>query len=314
MSYVDLPGNLAGANVIGDHNYHQFINPLVGGERKGHGLVPRNLETHPQYCYSWAPQGVDVPMIPEAEWPAWIAKKDAEKSWLNDIRMKSGPNGGMIPSRDQNGRGYCWRHSACSAVLLYRAKMGQPYADLSAYAGACRLRNYRDEGGWGAEGVDDEMKYGDPTSEFWPQRAVDRKYDTPETWANAKQHVALAQWADLTRAQYDRKLSWAQVVSCHLQNMPTVDDFNWWSHSVCGCGVVNGKAMRACTRAQSGKLLQLADFDRAWAMDNPVTGGLGNAIWNSWGDREGANGIDILTGNKATPDGCVALCGVRPAA
>lgn len=200
----------------------------------------------------------------------------------------------------------CWRHSGTSAHLLIRARDDQPYLDLSPYAGACRIKNYRDEGGWGAQGVDDIMDNGDPTAEFWPQRAVSRQYDNANTWANAKLHRFTEGFIDMGSPQYDRTLTFNQVITCLLSRIPVVVDFNWWSHSVCAADAVNGTSQMGITRAESGKLMQLQEFDAYWGINNPVTGGIAIRIWNSWGDSWSTNGMGVLTGSKAVPDGATA--------
>ncbi len=309
MSYMHSTGEI----IINETNWKQFINPVLPDGSVGHhGLIPRQYNLNPLGSYPWA-KTVTFPLIPRAEWSARCATKAAEKSWLSDVRMTEGPNGGMIPSRDQNGRGYCWMHSGVSATLAARAAMGEPYADLSAYMGACIIKNYRDEGGWGAQGVDWLVKNGIPTSEFWPQRAVDRKYDTPAMRENAKKYTVLDQWADLTAGQYDRNLSFEQNATLFLSNQPTVVDFNWWSHSVCGLDLVDGSTQYSSTRMESGKLPQLFEFEVVWGMNDPVTAGFGIRIWNSWGDSWSQNGTGILTGNKAIPDGGVGIRLVHPA-
>lgn len=219
------------------------------------------------------------------------------------------PNGILVTRR--NGSvlisGNCWRHSPVSGHLLILARDNQPYVDLSAYAGACRIKNYRDEGGWGAQGTDDEVEYGSPTSEFWPQRSMSRSNDNPRTWEDAKKHRILEGWWDLAEAQYDRNLTFDQLATCLLLNIPVVVDFNWWSHSVCAADLVNGASMMGVSRNARGKLLRGKQFDLVWGMDDPVTGGFSVRIWNSWGDSWSENGMGVLTGSKCVPDGAVAL-------
>lgn len=291
--------------LIGPHNAHLFTSDQqVDGEHKARGLIPRNYKTHPVGHYPWA-TAVDFPLIPRSEWEARAAEKTSRRAWLSDIRLK-GNNGQPVPSRDQNGRGYCWRHSPTSCNLLLRAFAGLPYADLSAYAGACMIKAFRDEGGWGAQGVDDVIRRGDPTSEFWPQRSVDRANDNPRTWENAALHRIIDQWADLNQAEYDRGLTFDQVGTLLLSDVPVVGDFNWWSHSVCLMDLVNGSGQFGVFRADSGKLATAAEFEEAWAVNDPVTAGWGVRLWNSWGDSWSDRGMGTLTGSKAVPDGAVA--------
>ncbi len=217
------------------------------------------------------------------------------------------PNGTLITRR--NGSvlisGNCWAHSGVSACLLLRCAGNMPYADLSAYAVACIIKSYADEGGWGAEGLDFLTTRGCPTSEFWPQRSVDRANDRPETWADAALHKVTEGWIDLVAQQYDRTMSFAQRATLWLSDGPTIDDFNWWSHSVCGCKLVEGATMRHETRMSNGKLATLQQFDDLWDVNGP-TAGFGCMIWNSWSDSWGELGMGVLAGSHAQADGCTA--------
>src|SRR3954451_2839279 len=96
--------------LIGDHTpEHVTHDVTVDDEVKARGLVPRDYGRYPVGCYSSAPgfQAVDMPMIPQGEWSERIRDKVATRSQLSDIRLSSGPNGGPIPSQDQNGKGFC---------------------------------------------------------------------------------------------------------------------------------------------------------------------------------------------------------------
>ncbi len=108
-----------------------------------------------------------------------------------------------------------------------------PYVRLSAHAGACIIKNFRDQGGWGAQGLDRLRSHGQPSVEFWPEKSMNRQYDKPETWENAALHKVVEGFIDLDEPQYDRRLSFQQVLTCLLRNIPVIGDYSWWGHSVC---------------------------------------------------------------------------------
>ncbi len=137
----------------------------------------------------------DMKLMSDDEINAAIAQKNADRSWLNDIRT-TGMKGQRIPSRDQDGKGYCWAHSSTWATIIVRAKNGQPYADLSAYAIACKIKGFADEGGWGAESLDFIAKTGCPSATFWPQQSMLRSNDNANTWADAAKH-RVTEWISL---------------------------------------------------------------------------------------------------------------------
>jgi hypothetical protein len=260
--------------IINDSNFQQALSPIIDGERKGHGCIPRDFMRCP-VGYLPCAKPFDLPLIPESEWQERLDAQIAAKAQLSNVRNTGGPNNGPIPSRDQDGKGYCWAHSSTSAALIIRALMGEPYADLSAFAVACAIKNFQDEGGWGSESLEFIAERGIPTSQFWPQQSMSRSNDNPATWENAKLH-RFTEWMDLDPAQMK-----AQLVTCLLLGLPVVSDFDWWGHSVCTIDLVSLNPFR--TR-----------------------------IWNSWGDAWSENGTGILEGRKAIPDAALAARVMTP--
>jgi hypothetical protein len=143
-------------------------------------------------------------------------------------------------------------------------------------------------------------------------RSVDRANDNPNTWANAAQHKLVEAWEDVQAAQYDRNLTFQQFMTGFLCRCPGVMDVYWWSHSICGMDPVEGSSTWGLCRAGNGKLLALHDFERVWAVNHPVTAGFGVRILNSWSDSWGDQGMGILTGNQAIPDGGLLIRTTTP--
>lgn len=210
-----------------------------------------------------------------------IDKKDhiENRKYTGFVYCVTVPNSTLITRR--NGciliSGNCWAHSPTIATMLLRAKANMPYVRLSAYAIACIIKQYRDEGGWGAHALDFISTKGVPSVEFWPEKSMARTNDKPETWANAKTHRVTEGWADISAAVYDRDLTFDQVATALLLNFPVIGDFNWWGHSIC--------------------LMDLVEVER---------GSFGVRFINSWSDKWGENGEGILQGKKAIPDGATA--------
>ena len=227
------------------------------------GLVERDYEVNP-VGYNSRPFA--IPLIPENQWEARLSAKLAAKSCLSEIR-KRGNFGGLIPATDQNGKGYCWAHSTVSAMMLLRARQNEPYVELSAYAIACIIKNYRDQGGWGSQSLEWVAQHGCPSSGFWPLKSMSRSNDTPAMRANAALHK-VTEWQD------HEPRNKAQLVTCLLLDIPVVSDFNWWGHSVCTMDLVSLNPFR--TRILNS--------------------------WSNWGDR----GEGILEGSKAIPDGAIS--------
>lgn len=291
--------------IIHAGNAHQFLSPEIDGEKKARGLVPRNFAACPHGSMPEAP-AFDIPVIPQSEWAQRCADQLAQGRRNSDFRRK-GKFGQPIPSLDQNGKGYCWAHGTTGAVLVQRAVTNMPFVSLSAYAVACIIKNYQDQGGWCGESLAFLTKNGVPDEKFWPQRSMSKANDTAEMRANALLHKVTEGFYDLGQPIYDQKLTFDQAATCHLLNVPTAEDFNWWGHSVCCLDLVNGATQRGISRAESGKLLGLVEFDAVWDMNNPVTSGFGTRILNSWGDTFGDMGEAVLTGSKCIPDNAVGV-------
>lgn len=254
--------------VINDSNYSDFVDPIVDGEGRKRGLIPRDYSDVPVGAIYGA-KPFDLPLIPEDEWEDRLQERIKQKAQLSDLRNVSGPDGGPIPSRDQDGVGYCWGHSGTSAVMLLRAAMGLPYVDLSAFSVCAPIKDFRDQGGYCGQGVEFMAKYGIASADVWPNQSRDRSLkNAPAVLASYKLHQ-VTEWMDL-----DPHNMKAQLVTCLLSGIPVATDFNWWGHSVASVDLVKIKPFR--TR-----------------------------IWNSWGDRWSDNGMGILEGSKAVPNGAI---------
>lgn len=290
-----------GEILIHSGNAHLFLDGTFhNGERKRTGGKPRDFAAVPHGSMRGAPAAT-LPKIPRSEWPRMLKEQTDAKARCSDIR-NTGMNGQRIPSRDQNGRGYCWAHSTVSCALVARAKDGQPYADLSAYAIACIIKGYRDEGGWNGESMQFLREKGCPTSEFWPQQSTSRSNDKPATWENAKLHLA-TEWEDMPEGDFDMQATYS------LSGIPYPLDLNWWSHSIGGMDLVDGTASfdaGMCRCEISGKLLDLAEFERIWEVKT-YGAAYGARIWNSWGDSWSDAGMGVLTEAKARNNGAIAL-------
>lgn len=291
MAILDATGEI----VIHDGNYQQFLAAAQPGQ--GFGLVPRNFSTHPCGAIPGIPKA-SIPKIPRSEWPERVKELEAHNARLSDVR-NIGNLGQRIPSRDQNGRGYCWAHSPVSCALLMRAKMGLPFADLSAYAIACIIKNYRDEGGWNAESVKFLAKRGCPTSATWPQQGTSRSYDNPKTWEEAAFNK-LTHWEDIPEGDFDQQFTYA------LLGYAAALDLNWWSHSVAAADPVDGASTFGRMRGEAGKLLTVVEWEAVWRV-NDFGGAYGLRIWNSWGESWSAAGMGVLTESKARNNGSIAL-------
>jgi hypothetical protein len=264
--------------IIDDDNYHWLVNdPIVNGHVMSRGLVARDLNKFPVGCYAAAPAwSPDAPVIPRSEWSERIKEMERTKSRLSDIR-NIGDNGKPIRSLDQNGQGYCWAYASTAAVMLLRAVQGLPHVRMSAHAVGCKVKGFRDQGGWSAQSLDFIKEQGVPSVEKWPEKSMNRSNDRPDVWANAARHKFTEGFVELNAAVYDRDLTFDQVMTCLLSRIPVPVDLMWWGHAVCAVDPVEVEP-----------------------------GSFGIRIWNSWTDNWGEKGMGVIRGQKAIPDNAVA--------
>lgn len=221
------------ALVISDDNWGAHVDPaIVNGDIKAKGLVPRDYSKTPVGFYGGVPSLVDLKLIPRDEWIPRIQEQEAQKSSLQHIRRKAGPNGGHIPALDQNGHGYCWSYSAHACIMLWRAVMGLPYKRLSAHAVAAIIKRGRDEGGWAALSADFIVQNGAADVDHWREKSLDISQDNAAMRQHMKSYLVEGSWRDLAASVYDANFSEDQACTLLLSNIPIQGDFNFWAHSV----------------------------------------------------------------------------------
>lgn len=258
----------AGERVIDDSTpMDSLLFPVVNGQVKGLGHDPS------QVVKEMFDPPAQLQLIPRSEWSARIKEQEERKSRVSDVLLAAG-----IPSLDQGSNGYCWGHSTVGCVQAVRALNNQPYVPLSAYMVCAIIKRGANEGGWCGLSAKFLREHGVCSQQLWPQGNRSLSLDTPECRANAALHKVTEEWADLTRSVYDQNLTFDQLATCLLLNVPCAVDFNWWSHSVMACDLVEVEP-----------------------------GSFGIRIRNSWGDGWEQKGFGILRGNKAIPDGALAI-------
>lgn len=248
-------------------------NDLLYPPGKGHGFDPSQVTPG---LFRAAPSTIKP--MPKAEMLDFIRERKRLGMTGRDLRNRAA-NGSRVPSLNQGQVGYCWAHSVTMAMMLVRARANQPYVPLSAYSVAATVKKGRDEGGWCGLAAQFARDTGIASQAVWPQGDRDyRKYQTPEAQADFGRHKSTYDIADLTVPVYDQNFDPMVGFTILLKGMGFLAyDLNWWSHSVCV-------------------------FDVDEKDGEPVPVGI-----NSWGDEWGDNGEFTLQGQKAVPNGAIAV-------
>lgn len=250
-----------GERIFDDNSAYLLVtDPVVGGEQMSRGRMPRPA-SEPGFGVM-----ASLPEIPESEWADRLAEKEKNKSLIAHVLDQAG-----LSVLNQNGTSYCWINAPTHCVEIMRVMAGLPLVRLSPASVGAPIKGFRNQGGWGTEGLRYIAEHGLVPQSMWPANAIDRKYDTPETKAVRAQYRAI-EWEELP----DR--SFGMLASYCLYGIPVAIGLNWWSHEVTAIDLV----------ALPG-------------------GGWGIRINNSWGTSWESNGRGILTRSKATPDDACAL-------
>lgn len=238
---------------------------VVEIEGVGKGHIPRDFSRAPFGGTPFAGP-FDIPVIPRSEWPERIEEMERKKSRLTDLCDVMG-----VKVKNQQSTNYCWINAPVHCLEIIRAVQGQPYVELSPASVGAKIKNFRNEGGWGTEGLQYLVEHGCVPTDKWPANAIDRQYDTNA--ANVtRAKFQVDEWYDLKPGNFD------QLMTCLFLRFPVAIGLNWWEHEVTAMDPVK--------------------------LDG--TNRFGVTIDNSWGESWGGRGRGVLTEEKSTPDDAVA--------
>lgn len=205
-------------------------------------------------------------LVPRHEWQARIEEMEATKTRVSDLIVQAN-----LKVKNQLQTNYCWIFAPAHAVEVARMIQGQRVISLSPASAGAQIKNYRNEGGWGVEGLQWIADHGLVPSALWPDTAIQRSYATADNKAAAREFRA-TEWDVLQPKSID------EMVSCLFHRKTVPIGLNWWGHEVLA-------------------------VDPVW-----LNGSIAIRIRNSWGDiPDFPNGFGILQGRKMIPDDSVCL-------
>jgi hypothetical protein len=202
-----------------------------------------------------------------------VAKKHLRtEHYTGKVYCATVPNSTLITRR--NGSvlisGNCWINAPVFCVEITRHIQGDKHVSLSPASAGARIKNFRNSGGWGKEGLEFLAEHGVCPSAQWPDNAIRREHDTPANRELSKRY-RVDEWWELEPRNLDH------LVSAILRRKPVAVGYNWWRHEVTALGLV---------WTGSPENVQLL-------------------IGNSWSTQWGDKGYGTLEGRKRLPDDAV---------
>lgn len=241
---------------------------LLFPEGVGRGYEKRNWERWPHGAFA---AKFPLPTIPRSEWPDRIEELTKRQATLPHAKRRQG-----WQSLSQGRTNYCWINAVIAAQHYLRAIAGLPHVPLSPASVGAKIKNFRNVGGWGSEGLEYVIEHGAVPQALWPANAIDRRYDTPEA-DEARQRFRVPEWWELRPKNFD------ELMTALLLGFPVPIGLLWWRHEVCAVApLVLGRDA------------------------------FGVEIDNSWGASWGEDGHGVLTETKAKPDDAVCPRVVTP--
>lgn len=301
MMPLEVPDSL----VIDESNFHVSVSPPEGQSR---GHIPRNWEVN-GFCQAWrgaSPFPKEL-IVPRDQWDERLTEMQAKKATLKDLAIAAG-----LPCKDQNGTNYCWINApthCCELMLLkqnQRKPDGKPWI-LSPASVGCKIKGFRNQGGWGQEGLEYIIEHGIVPVELWPANAISRSYDTAAAWIEGAK-FKVPEWYEIQT--FDEK------ISAHFLQLPTADGYNWWSHEVTGYSlaiVSNGVRDRSRRAIESKAKATGMDAVYRDQLLELAASKYGAEERNSWAMSYGDRGFFYLTESKARPSDCCAAAALLPA-
>jgi hypothetical protein len=193
---------------------------LVGpGGDIGGGLELARGDVEYAYGAAASPFPAEL-LVPDSDVQGIIQEQEERKNGLYHMMRAA-----QLPAKNQQRTLYCWIFAPTHCIEIVRFLQHQPYVSLSPASAGAYIKNFRNVGGWGLEGLQFISDRGVCPSANWPDTAIDRSYATEENRALALDYRA-TEWME---APPRSKRHWLSLV---LNRIPVAAGYNRWRHEV----------------------------------------------------------------------------------
>lgn len=242
-------------------NVGKFV--VVNGHRRYLSATPKP-EGHDSRAYSKL-LSAEMPKIPRSDWSARLKEQQERKQLISQMQN-------WEPD-DQDGFPICWAAGTCAAFSTARVLQGLPYVRISGMSVAKPISGGR-SGGYEGDAVEYLTKNGGASVDVWGYDDIGVRDGSAEIAESRKHHHALESY------ECD---SFDDFATAWLLRFPCTVSYNWWSHVVMACDLVEIES-----------------------------GSFGVRIRNNWGNWESKNdfgysGYTVFREGHGTPSGGFAF-------
>ena len=258
-----------GKFVIDDDNYEHFVKEIKDPNKPGvfGAFDDKQVQTGFASPFSRS-------VIPRSQWKGLIEFHEANRSSPDHWRLHA-----KVPVMNQASWGYCWGYGTGGAINTRYAMTGYKGIRLNPFPTCYRIKNGRNQGGWGGEFLKGADDYGIPEEKIWPPDTKDGSLlKSHEYELNSKMHNAVVT-EELERENFDALCS---AILDPERPCPVTMGLQWWGHLIYGVKVVEIRP-----------------------------GQFGIKIVNSWKPSWGQDGCSVLAESKARAFEQIAIVSIE---
>lgn len=265
----------SGLLIINDSNAEKHCpseGMTIDGRVMSTGLIGPSDYTGSAVCEPWPYED-----IPEDEWEGRIDEYREQKRSVFHFYDRYN-----APCLDQNGTNYCHTNALVQCAMAMLMKQGHGYIPLSPASVAAPMLGYRNVGSLGREALEYAAEHGIAETKFWPNNAIDRKYDNEQSRASRVKFVP--------KKFYILPHRFAAKMTALLMGLELACGYRYWSHEI--------MAAAPWYKKQGNRIIYGSEEMNSWTMNWPAPGAKGRCVLerNKSGDL-----IDCVTIAQMAP-------------